>query len=84
MVGPQAQIRFQLGAAASGLRLRFYSPAWVLMAESRHDGAWQAGWNSLSADIEALPAGLCYAVLQADDGRRQSLPRPPLRLYRLR
>lgn len=84
MLGSQAQLRLKLGAPASRLRVRLYSPAWVLMQDIDRSGAWPQGWVSLPLDISALPAGLCYASVRASDADRQSLPLAPLRLVRLR
>jgi hypothetical protein len=79
-----AQLRFKLSGPAQRVRVRIYLPSMVLASHSEHEAAFQAGWNSASLDLQGLPAGLFYAVLEAEDGRRQSLPRPPMRLYRLR
>lgn len=81
--GP-VQLRFKLGAPASRLRLRLYGRALVLFRDETVSGAWSAGWQSLSLDLDGLPAGLCFATLEAEDATRHSLPLAPLRLFILR
>jgi hypothetical protein len=82
--GPRTWLRLKLGAPAVRLTARVYSPAWVLLTQRKVDGAWPAGWNTLSLDLAEVPNGLCYVSLEASDGARSSPRRPPLRLLRLR
>jgi endoglucanase len=79
--GPVAQLRFKLSGPAERLRIRVYLPSMALALRSETVAPLHRGWNSLSMDLGGLPAGLCYVVLDAEQGKRQSLPRAPLRLY---
>jgi hypothetical protein len=72
----------KLGRAVQSLRVRLYSPAYVLLADFE-SGPLPQGWSTLSLPADLKPVGLVYARLQARVDGRVSLPQPPLRLYYL-
>jgi hypothetical protein len=81
--GPHLNLRFKLDGAAERVRLRLYSPAMVLGAELEAEAAFTVGWNQAQFSVPALASGLWFCVVQAQQGSRQSLRAPPLRLYKL-
>jgi hypothetical protein len=76
------ELRVLLAGACDSLRVRLYSPAYVLLADWR-SGPLPAGWSGVPLP-SGLPHGLIYAELKAEQGGRQSPAVAPLRLYRLR
>lgn len=73
------ELRVLLGSAAESLRARYYSPAMIFLAEQA-SGPRPQGWSTIAVPA-GLPPGLVYAVLEARQGERHSLPVAPLRLY---
>lgn len=73
------ELRIKLGTAAESVQVRYYSPAMVLLAESK-SGPVSQGWSRILLP-SGLPNGMVFALLEARQSERRSLPVAPLRLY---
>jgi hypothetical protein len=74
--GPQALVSVRCTGQVEGMELKIYSSGYVLVAQSRLDGPWNAGWHSLRFNITPLPNGTYfYLVRGITAGAPVGLPR---------
>jgi endoglucanase len=83
VLGPSLELRFALDGPADRVQLKIYSRAMNLVARLEASGSYSAGWNRANFTMPDLGPGAWFATVHAYQGSKQSLPRAPLKLFKL-
>lgn len=76
--------KVKLDGRASRIRVRIYGRAMAVAGEAEVPGQWLPGWNAVPVPLPDLGPGTWFFSIEAQEGERKSLRRPPGRLVVLR